>query len=101
MDAREGRSDIAKFTGHQLGTTGFETPVSLDMELRSECSGPWCGSISPEGEVLIFAREDGDRQVVEIGACPFWVQGAPDAETVQALVACARGEECPEGWPSF
>lgn len=91
---QKGRSRTASFAGHQLGLDGFKAPVEFEIELRSICSGAWCGSISDGQEILVFAREEGDRQVVEAGACGGWVFGPPDAETEAALAACIRGEEC-------
>ncbi|MGR3464856.1 hypothetical protein [Limimaricola sp.] len=84
----------ARFTGHQLGPTGFDTPVEAEMTLQPSCAGPWCGSLAPGDEVLVFAQVQDDRLVVDLAPCPGKVQGAPDAAMRDKLAACMRGEEC-------
>ncbi|WP_370163135.1 hypothetical protein [Limimaricola soesokkakensis] len=84
----------AEFTGHQLGPTGFDTPVTAAMLLQPSCAGPWCGSLSPGDEVLVFAREEDDRLIVDLEPCPGKVQAAPDAAMRERLAACMRGEDC-------
>lgn len=84
----------AQFTGRQLGPTGFDTAVETAMVLQPSCAGPWCGSLTPGDEVLVFAREEDGRLIVDLEPCPGKVQGAPDAETRERLAACMRGEDC-------
>lgn len=84
----------ARFTGLQLGPTGFKTPVEERMILQPSCAGPWCGSLAPEDEVLVFAREEDGKLIVDLEPCPGRVQGAPDDATREKLAACMRGEEC-------
>lgn len=92
--ADNGEAVTAGFTGHQLGPTGFDTPASLDMKLQSSCHTGWCGSISADTDLVIFAREVGGQQVVESGACGGSTFIAPDAEVMKAMAACVRGEDC-------
>ncbi|WP_341210971.1 hypothetical protein [uncultured Limimaricola sp.] len=84
----------ADFTGHQLGPTGFDTPVEAAMLLQPSCLGPWCGGLAPDDEVLVFAREEDGVLIVDLEPCPGKVQAAPDAETRDKLAACMRGEDC-------
>ncbi|WP_090111794.1 hypothetical protein [Limimaricola pyoseonensis] len=84
----------AEFAGHQLGTTGFETPVETPMVLQPSCLGPWCGGLAPGDEVLVFARVEDGRLIVDLEPCPGKVQAAPDAAAREALAACMRGEDC-------
>lgn len=84
----------ADFTGHQLGPTGFDTPVETAMVLQPSCAGPWCGSLAPGDEVLVFARVEDGQLIVDLDPCPGKVQAAPDAAMRERLAACMRGEDC-------
>lgn len=86
----------AEFTGHQLGPTGFDTPVEAAMLLQPSCAGPWCGSLAPDDKVLVFARVEEGQLIVDLDPCPGKVQAAPDAATRERLAACMRGEDCRE-----
>jgi hypothetical protein len=84
----------AGLSGYQLGPTGFDTPVETAVVLQPSCAGPWCGSLAPGDEVLIFAREEEGQLVVDLEPCPGKVQAAPDAAMRDRLAACMRGEAC-------
>ena len=68
--------------------------VETAVLLQPSCAGPWCGSLAPGDEVLIFAREEEGQLVVDLEPCPGKVQAAPDAATRDRLAACMRGEAC-------
>ncbi len=84
----------ARFTGHQLGPDGFDTPVDLEVVLQPSCAGPWCGSLAPGDDVLAFARREDGALIVDLEPCPGKVQGAPDAAARDRLTACMRGAAC-------
>ncbi|MCP1167440.1 hypothetical protein [Limimaricola litoreus] len=84
----------ADFTGHQLGPTGFDTEIETAMILQPSCAGPWCGALVPGKEVLVFARVEEGRLIVDLEPCPGTVQAAPDAAMRERLAACLRGEAC-------
>jgi hypothetical protein len=90
----KGATTTARFTGHQLGPTGFETPASLDMKLQSTCWAGDCGSIFANTELVIFAQEVGGQQVVRESPCGGSVFAPPDAEMLERITACFRDEGC-------
>ena len=84
----------ARLTGTGLSPEGLSVPFDEAITLDRQCEGPWCGFLPGEDPVLVFARVDGDRPLVELNPCGTWVFPAPDAQTEAALVACLEQGAC-------
>lgn len=84
----------ARLTGVALEPRGTLVETGHDLLIRPSCAGPWCGWI-PSGETwLVFAREEGDALVVEVGPCGGWVFMDPTEAQVAAVRACMDQAGC-------
>lgn len=85
----------ARFDGFALGLAGFTRPVRAAIRLQPVCLGPFCGSIGPGDDWLLFAEvEEAGRLRVEIDPCGAWAFDRVPEATLGALADCLRGEAC-------
>ncbi len=81
------------FIGHILTVDGFTQALETPMTVQINCTGPWCGSMLPEVEVIAFAKVVAGTYVIDAGPCETWVfQPTPLVEDV--LTSCIRGAAC-------
>lgn len=85
---------LGQFTGRGLTMDGFTADFAGDVVLDVTCAGPWCGSLPGTGEVLVFARVDGDTPTIDLPACGGWVFDQPDQALLDRLTACLNGADC-------
>jgi hypothetical protein len=85
----------ATFSGVYLGAGGFVAAPTLDVTLRFECFGPWCGSIENNGDTLAFVEQTADGYVLNVDPC-FSTVFAPNDANVQSVLSCMRGTGCQE-----
>jgi hypothetical protein len=88
----------ARFEGFSLGLEGFTRPLSTAITLQPLCTGPWCGTIGPEGTWLLFARvlPDGSYEV-QVAPCGGWAFENPSEAVLGRMAACLRGAACGDG----
>lgn len=85
----------ARFDGFALGLAGFTRPVRATVLLEPTCLGPFCGSIGPGDDWLLFARPS-ERGTYRVGIdpCGAWVFDRVPEPTLDALAGCLRGDAC-------
>lgn len=84
----------ATFEGMSMGRRGFKTAFSGPLVLQPSCAGPWCGSVRPSADIVVFAKQTDQGLQVDVGACPFYVFHAPTDDMEQRLVNCIAGRGC-------
>ena len=94
---KSGGAKVAETPGHITGAfltrNGFTGRFNRDITLRVSCVGPWCGTITP-GRHLAFLKQEGDRYVMLVEACPSKIYENPDPATLDAIERCMSGK-CP------
>jgi hypothetical protein len=83
----------AQFDGQSLTVDGFTNPISGPITVMPICLGAFCGGLTPQTEVIAFARKQDNVYIVDADPCSAWVF-IPDSVTEAALAACVRGEPC-------
>ncbi len=84
----------AQFDGMTLTARGFTTPFAAPIILQPSCAGPWCGSLQPSADILVFAKQTGAGLEVDVGACPWFVFYNPTDAMEQRIVDCVAGRRC-------
>jgi len=84
----------AQFQGFGLTLAGFDQPISAAITLKPDCSGPWCGSMRPSQDVLIFVQKTASGYSLEITPCSGMIFEAPSDVMVETLVSCLNGKAC-------
>ncbi|RYH04072.1 hypothetical protein EU805_01485 [Salipiger sp. IMCC34102] len=84
----------ARLTGEGLAYEGLTVPFDETVTLDLQCNGPWCGVPPGDDPVLVFARVDGERPLIELDPCSTWVFPAPDRQTEEALAQCLTDGAC-------
>jgi hypothetical protein len=95
MNDRQSVRLPATFSGQYLGANGFVAAPTLDVTLRLECFGPWCGSIENNEDTLAFVEQTEDGYVLNVDPC-FSTVFAPNDANVQSVLSCLRGTGCQE-----
>ena len=81
------------FSGQALTGTGFDYPLETPVTVQVMCAGPWCGSMLPTDELIIFATLTDGAYDIQAGPC----DGAvfqPSRQTEALLLSCFQGAAC-------
>ena len=85
----------ARFEGQFLSSSGFTDAPPLDVTIRLECSGPWCGSMVSDGaDVMAFVEQQQNAYVLSVGPCPGSVFYQPSEAELAQVVSCIKGRDC-------
>lgn len=84
----------ARVVGRQLGRNGFARRVSVEFELRFECTALSCPILGTGGEALVFLRREAAGLVLESGYCSRNEHYGVDPATLEAVAACHTRGAC-------
>ncbi|MEM8775727.1 MAG: hypothetical protein AAGF53_11885 [Pseudomonadota bacterium] len=88
----------ARFDGHVLSKSGFETQFETDLVLELLCYGPWCAQAESGLQYLAFVEHTGTGYVMRVNPCYSSTFLSPTPEQLEQAWDCMRGLECE---PSF
>lgn len=84
-----------RFSGHALTLAGFDRPfVDIPVTIKAQCLGPWCATLAPGQDYLVFLERGPDGYALVAG--PFGGSAFPDPTPAPraTLLACLRGDSC-------
>ena len=87
-----------RIAGRALSARGFETPVTRDVDVVSQCQGPWCGQFpqsSPQAIMFVKVGDTGDW-TLELSPCVTWYFEKPATEDIARIEACRKSGTCEE-----
>ena len=86
----------AWFQGKGLSHKGFSHSYDrIPVSLRVQCFGPWCASIQPQTDQLLFVQKDGGSYQLTVGPCGGNAFGEPSKKMLNQVKRCMRGGSCP------
>ena len=88
----------ASFVGHALTRDGFQPINPLDLTVRLDCAGPWCGALPDDsGVMLAFVEQSDDGLLLTLGPCGGSLFSRVSREDFNTVEACMKQGACPGG----
>jgi hypothetical protein len=83
-----------RIEGKALSRNGFTVPFDTDLIITVRCTGPWCPSVTPGKEHLVFLKKSGSRYALDFGPCSSmgWIE--PTGQMLKRVEACLAGADC-------
>ncbi|MFV0297317.1 MAG: hypothetical protein ACK5JT_14480 [Hyphomicrobiaceae bacterium] len=66
-------------------------PFQATIDIRRECTGPWCGSIASTSWALVLVQGERGGQYIEVGPCGGSIYASYDRS---AVARCVRTGKC-------
>ncbi len=84
----------ASLTGFSLTGSGFNARFVRQIRVNVQCYGPWCASLRPGIEYLVFLKKEGGEYLLEVNPCSGYAFWEPSQDTLDDIHQCLLGESC-------
>lgn len=84
----------ATMTGFSLTGSGFDARFVRQIRVNAQCFGPWCATLEPGGDYLVFLKQEPGGYILELSPCGGKAFANPSERVLQSMRECLLGGRC-------